>query len=361
MMNILPKSIKICAVLVLLFNCAFAQDPNFHIYLAFGQSNMEGQGTIENQDKTVDSRFQVMGALTCSGTRSLSQGKWAPATPPLFRCDTKLSPADYFGRTMVAKLPASIKVGIVPVAVAGCKIELFDKANYASYANSAESWMKNIINAYGGNPYGRLVDIAKTAQKDGVIKGILFHQGESNSGQADWPNKVKAVYDNLIKDLGLDPKKVPLLVGEVVTTEMKGQCGGHNSVIAKVPGVIPNSYVISASGLAPVSDNLHFSSASYRTLGERYATKMLSLLAVTGVEGQSEMQEVAAFPNPFNNELNITREGSFSYQVMDAIGQLVESGNGEGEVKIGKNLNEGVYMVKISQENTYKVFKVVKE
>ena len=70
-----------------------APDPNFHIYLCFGQSHMEGQGTIETQDKTVSSRFVMMSAVDC-GSRAM--GKWYAAIPPLCRCGTGLCPADYF-------------------------------------------------------------------------------------------------------------------------------------------------------------------------------------------------------------------------------------------------------------------------
>ncbi|MBX9853557.1 MAG: sialate O-acetylesterase [Cytophagaceae bacterium] len=256
------------------------QDPNFHIYLCIGQSNMEGSAAIETQDMTVDPRFQVMGAVNCTaGSRSFTIGEWSDAIPPLFRCYTRLGPADYFGRTMVANLPATIKVGIVPVAIGGCDIALFDKVNYASYTATAPGWMQNAIKEYGGNPYGRLVEVAKIAQKSGVIKGILYHQGETNTGQADWPMKLKNLYDNLIKDLNLNPAYVPLLVGEVVTTEAGGCCGAHNEIIANVPDVILNSYIISAKGLAAQDDHAHFTSAAYRTFGERYAKKMLSLLA----------------------------------------------------------------------------------
>ncbi|HPR62455.1 MAG TPA: sialate O-acetylesterase [Prolixibacteraceae bacterium] len=114
-----------------------AQDPNFHIYLCFGQSNMEGQGTVEKQDKTVDERLKVLEAVACSNL-SRTKGEWYAAIPPLTRCWTGLSPADYFGRTMVASLPDSITVGIINVSVAGCKIELFDKENYQSYAAGVE-------------------------------------------------------------------------------------------------------------------------------------------------------------------------------------------------------------------------------
>jgi hypothetical protein len=82
----------------------FSQDENFYVFLCFGQSNMEGQGAISEQDKNVDSRFQVMEAVTCSNLRR-TMGKWYNAVPPLTRCYSGLSPADYFGRTMVDSLP----------------------------------------------------------------------------------------------------------------------------------------------------------------------------------------------------------------------------------------------------------------
>ncbi len=279
-MKIFPIAGWMLIVLTLVSpHISFAQDPNFHIYLCFGQSNMEGAGTIEAQDRAVDSRFQVMGAVNCnSGGKSYTLGKWQTANPPIVRCNTGLGPSDYFGRTMVTNLPSNIKVGVVPVAIGGCDIALFDKVNYSSYVATAPSWMQGNIAQYGGNPYGRLVEVAKIAQKDGVIKGILLHQGETNNMQSTWPAKVKAIYDNLIKDLGLDPTKVPLLVGELVTTAEGGACGGHNSVIATMPNVVPNAHVVSAAGLPHVGDRLHFTSASCRTLGQRYAQKMLSLI-----------------------------------------------------------------------------------
>ena len=263
-------------------------DPNFYIYLCFGQSNMEGQGTIEEQDKTVDSRFQVLEAVDCSNL-GRTKGSWYPAIPPLCRCYTGLSPADYFGRTMVANLPDSIRVGVVHVSVAGCKIELFDKDNYQTYVSTiTEDWLLNIISEYGGNPYGRLVDMAKLAQQQGVIKGILLHQGESNTGDTQWPSKVKKIYDDLLNDLSLNPDSIPLLAGEVVNADQGGVCASMNSIIAKLPQSIPNAYVISSSGCTDAADNLHFNSAGYREIGKRYADKMLSLLGYEPKEPTSE-------------------------------------------------------------------------
>ncbi len=252
-----------------------AQDPNFHIYLVFGQSNMDGAGAIESQDRVgVDERFKVMGALDCSGDHTHQLGKWTTATPPLVRCGTGLGISDYFGRTMVQELPSGIKIGIVPVAVSGCDIGLFDKVNYGSYVSSAPSWMKDIINSYGGNPYGRLVEVAKLAQKEGVIKGILFHQGETNTNNPEWKNKVADVVKNLKADLQLGD--VAFLAGELLASS-DACCSSHNVEVNKLPSLIPNAHVISSAGLLG-ADGAHFSSASYREFGKRYATKMKVLL-----------------------------------------------------------------------------------
>lgn len=254
-----------------------SQDKNFHIYLCLGQSNMEGAARAEAQDSTVDPRFQVMATVDCD-KNGRTKGNWYPAIPPLCRCRTNLGPTDYFGRTMVKNLPENVKVGVIVVAVGGCKIELFDKDTYQGYVETAPGWMKGMIKEYDGNPYGRLVEMAKLAQKDGVIKGILLHQGESNPNDSLWTRKVKGVYDNLMKDLNLNPNEVPLLAGETVHADQGGVCAGFNTIMATLPKTLPNSYVISSAGCTDGPDNLHFNAAGYRELGKRYAEKMLSLL-----------------------------------------------------------------------------------
>lgn len=266
--------------LFLLNLSAFAQDKNFYIFLCFGQSNMEGNAKIEAQDTVnVNSRFQVMEAVDCPDLNR-TKGNWYTAVPPLCRCKTGLTPADYFGRELVANLPEKVRVGVINVAVGGCKIELFDKDHYESYTANVPGWMKGFISQYGGNPYARLVEMAKLAQKDGVIKGILLHQGESNTGDTLWTKKVKIVYDNLMNDLDLKPKKVPLLAGETVNADQEGKCASMNKIIATLPKTIKNAHVISSAGCTDSADNLHFNAAGYRELGKRYATEMLSLLGV---------------------------------------------------------------------------------
>jgi GH35 family endo-1,4-beta-xylanase len=268
----------VLAAMLFLNGNALAQDKNFYIFLSFGQSNMEGFPGIEEQDKgPVDGRFQVMAAVDSSNPPR-EKRHWYTAVPPLARPGNGIGPTDYFGRTLVAHLPANIKVGVINVSVAGCKIEMFDKDHYIAYAETAPPWMKGIIATYGGNPYQHLVDMAKLAQKDGVIKGILLHQGESNTNDKEWPNKVKGVYDNLIKDLKLKSEEVPLLAGELVNADQKGACSSMNVIIDDLPKTIPNSYVISSAGCTCRPDHIHFTPAGYREFGKRYGEKMLSIL-----------------------------------------------------------------------------------
>lgn len=257
----------------------YAQDPNFYVYLCLGQSNMEGNARYESQDTIVNPRFQVLSAVDNDEVGRV-KGKWYPARAPLCRKGTGLTPADYFGRTMIEYLPENVRVGVVHVAIGGCRIELFQKNTREEYIKTAPGWMKGMLKEYDDNPYERLVEMARIAQKDGVIKGILLHQGESNTGDKEWPMKVKDVYDNLLADLNLKADEVPLIAGEVVNADHGGTCASMNEIIATLPQVIENCAVVSSAGLSCAADHLHFDAAGYRVLGRRYAEKVLGMMGI---------------------------------------------------------------------------------
>jgi hypothetical protein len=295
-----PRSIWLLLLAIVTMNLlAQGQKPDkkFFIYLCFGQSNMEAGARPEKQDSgAVDKRFQML-ATVDNPKLNRVKGNWYVAEPPINRPENNMGPVDWFGRAMVANLPEDYRVGVINVSVAGAKIELWDKDNYKTYLDSAATWMQNICKRYDGNPYQRLVEMAKIAQKYGVIKGILLHQGESNSTDPDWPKKVRTVYDNLMKDLGLKPKKVPLLAGELKSKEENGVCYAFNTgILPNLKNEIRNSHIISSMGVKGTPDKFHFNVTGMRELGRRYAVKMLALQGFAYDENKGPVpskQEVA--------------------------------------------------------------------
>ena len=250
-----------------------AQDQNFWIFLCFGQSNMAGQAPIEEQDLNVNDRYLSM-ATTDGTDRKL--GTWRKAVPPLCRADAHLGPADWFGRTLIDVVPENVRIGIVSVAVEGCPITFFDKdQNAPLIAKEDRDWMNGILDQYGRDPYERLLSMAKIAAKDGVIKGILLHQGETDAYNVQWRKTLRKIYRDLQQELRFDSTAVPLLVGEVVRGEYGGICGHANPTINDIANHYPNTYVVSSEGCLPCDDNLHFSSEGYRQLGRHYALKYL--------------------------------------------------------------------------------------
>ena len=255
-------------------------DPDFYIYICFGQSNMEGNAQWEPQDEgNVDERFQMLATCDFDNPKR-TLGNWYKAECPIVSPVGKLGPSDYFGRTMVKELPGK-KIGVIAVAMGGSPIEMFDKDLYEQKLaeNPSEWWAQLATRYYGGNPYGRIIEMARKAQEAGVIKGILLHQGESNNGDSKWPGMVKKIYKDMLRDLGLRAADVHLFVGETEYAEMGGGCSWHNTVVAQIPDVIPTGHVVSAKDIPGNGiDPWHFSAQGYRTLGQRYAEVVLDVM-----------------------------------------------------------------------------------
>lgn len=236
---------------------------------------MEGAAKPEAQDlKSPGPRFLWMPAVDYPATETQparKMGEWYEAIPPLCRPNTGLTPADWFGRTLVTSLPENIKIGVIHVAIGGIDIKGFLSDSIPTYVEKkAPGWMKGMLAAYDNNPYERLVTLAKKAQKDGVIKGILMHQGETNTGDPQWAGMVQQVYDNLCSDLQLKPEEVNLYVGNIVQADGKGVCIGCKKQIDELPQTIHTCQVISSDDCTNGPDRLHFDAAGYRELGCRY-------------------------------------------------------------------------------------------
>ncbi len=254
-----------------------------YVFLCFGQSNMEGNAPIQEKDNTVDPRFKsyVCFAGNYDG-KDYKVGDVRPATPPLCRAGQAggIGVTDYFGRTMVEKLPKESTVSVVLVAIGGTGIDGFHNEKCQAYVDQIDAdWLKNYYKLYDNKPYQRLLDVAKIAQKDGEIAGFIFHQGETDAYSPEWNEKLKYIYEWYIKELGLDAKKVPLLAGQVTAN--------NNECINNIPKYIKNSYVISSEGCdnagiaADGFDNkVHFSHQGYEDMGKRYAEQMLKIMGI---------------------------------------------------------------------------------
>lgn len=246
--------------------CA-APDPNFHIYLLLGQSNMEGAATIENQDRVTHSRVQVLQDESCAQLGNY--GEWRTASPPLMRCNGGLGPGDTFGRIMAENTSSEITIGLVGAAYGGQKIEYFLK-NCDAYGACTPSFGSTPNGFRGG--YEWIMSLARIAQERGVIKGIIFHQGESNTGDPNWPGLVNQFVTDIRNDLSIGD--VPFIAGEL---PYPACCASHNPLINQLSSVINNTGVVSAQGL-DIQDQYHFNSAGVREMGLRYANAMLPLV-----------------------------------------------------------------------------------
>ena len=284
------RKLFIAILMIVSMTAKATVDENFYIFLCFGQSNMEGNARPEAQDLVSPGpRFLLMPAVD-DPQRGRKMGEWCEAVPPLCRPNTGLTPADWFGRTLVASLPENIKIGVIHVAIGGIDIKGFLPDSIPSYIKRAPQWMKGMLAAYDNNPYQRLVTLAKKAQKDGVIKGILMHQGETNTGDPQWARMVKEVDDNLCGDLQLKPEEVNLYAGNIVQADGKGVCIGCKKQIDELPQTLHTSQVISSDGCTNGPDRLHFDAAGYRELGCRYGEAVARFL---GYEPKRPRMEIA--------------------------------------------------------------------
>jgi hypothetical protein len=236
------------------------------LFLLFGQSNMEGAPRPESEDMDENPRVQVLGYGNFGGRK---WNEWGTAWPPLHRTFTGVGPGDYFGKAMAEAWPDAT-IGLIPCAISGVDIDFFRKGVVSSRRDEFEIPLDDSRDG----AYDMVVERVQLAQQVGVVRGILFHQGESDTGNAVWVGKVQEVVSDLRVDLGL-AESVPFVAGELL---YGGCCSSHNPLIQQLPDNVPNAHVVSAEGLAGLDDGAHFDLPGQRELGRRYAAKMLEAL-----------------------------------------------------------------------------------
>ena len=232
--------------------------PVFHIFMLMGQSNMAGVAKREASDANTDERFKVLGGC------GHPAGQWSVVTnPPLNECpgekgwnlsDT-VDPGVWFGKTLLAKLPPGDSIGVVGTAESGESINTFISGGVHH---------QMILNK---------IAQAKTAQ-NGRFAGIIFHQGESDSGQSSWPGKVVQLYNEVKEAFGVD-YDVPFILGEL---PQGGCCSGHNTRVHEAADQLPRGAWVSQEGTR-VMDEYHFDHASVVLMGQRYGESMIDALS----------------------------------------------------------------------------------
>ena len=281
---------------------------NYHVYIAFGQSNMQGPGEIRPQDKEgISERYRTLNVVAgVYAGEYRAKGQWYRAAPPLIIPDSNLtnylglkiglSTTDYFGRTLVNGVPEHITVGVIAVANGDMALAAFHKTKAENYykglgtfsgrpSSTEMQGMSRYKGAGYANMYDAIIQNAKLAQKTGgVIKGIIVHQGESGTGlrDVDWADLLKEIYDDMLSDLNLEPNSIPILLGQT----WNGGSGGTGGALASdsvIQTVLPNAWIISSIGCTGRTgqgqpDNVHFGSAGLQLLGTRYGEKMLELV-----------------------------------------------------------------------------------
>ncbi|MCW0220053.1 MAG: exo-alpha-sialidase [Prosthecobacter sp.] len=228
-----------------------------HLYLLIGQSNMAGRGPLDTENRI--SRSRVL--------KLAPNNKWAFGVEPLHFDKPTIAGAGLgmsFAREM-ADADKEITVGLIPCAVGGTPLERWEK---------------------GGDLYAQALERARLAMKDGTLKGILWHQGEADSGSEakskSYADRLAQMIVDLRADLGTG--ELPFVagkLGEYLAAEGKDGKPSYwplvNEKIASIPARVPNTAVVESSGLVHKGDHVHFDTPSLREFGHRYAEAMKHL------------------------------------------------------------------------------------
>ena len=227
-----------------------------HLYLLMGQSNMAGRGQIGAEDKTPHPRVLLF----------TLQGKWEPAVEPVTHDKPGMlgvGPALAFGKAMAASDPGAT-IGLVPCAFGGTPLKRWERT---------------------GDLYSNAVQRARLAMREGTLKGIIWHQGESDSDTATNANSYSDRLSRMIQDIRADlgTPDLPFVVGQIGEflydrgPEHSPYARVVNSALAVLPEKVPATACAPSKGLKDKGDVLHFDAASQREFGRRYAAEMLRL------------------------------------------------------------------------------------
>ena len=234
-----------------------ASRSRFHLYLLIGQSNMAGRGKVAKEDQAPHPRVLKLN----------KKDAWVPAIDPLHfdKSFAGVGPGIVFGKAM-AEADPSVTIGLVPCAAGGSPITVWVPGAHWKQTRS--------------KPYDDMLRRVKAARGRGVLKGILWHQGESDSNPTDAPLYAERLDDltaRIRRDLRVPA--APFLVGGLSDPLLarKPEAKTVDNALRGLPKRVAGTAYVAAEGLGLKSDNAHFTAASARELGRHYAKALLAL------------------------------------------------------------------------------------
>lgn len=244
---------------------------NLHIYLAIGQSNMAGRAPIEKQDEIVLGENILL--YNAADSWELAQPWLVDGVMQGFNRysnvigDSRneyLSPAFYFAKHLGEYVPENVSIGIVSNARGNTQIEQWSKGYTATQTREDYDLFENTVAR------------AKKAMETGVLKGIIWHQGEANTWNSnEYISKLNKFVDDLREELGVTAEEVPFIAGEL--GDFFNDAEKINSVLPDFVSAERNTdYIVLPEGLESIGDNIHFNAPAQRIIGELYAQKMFA-------------------------------------------------------------------------------------
>lgn len=230
------------------------------LFVLAGQSNMAGRGLVEPSDTLPHPRIFTV----------TQDKRWALAKEPLQRYQpalTGLGPGMAFARALIKELDEDICIGLIPCAVGG---------------SSTADWLSDSI--YNGvRLKSNLTEKLTWAMEYGTVKGIIWHQGESDATVAKLPyykENTEALF-KYFRDVAGDPE-LPIVAGELglFPGVEKNRLEYHqiNDILSAITAEDPDAMLVHSFGTTPKEDNVHFNGPSQRVMGRRYALAWLSLI-----------------------------------------------------------------------------------
>jgi hypothetical protein len=232
---------------------------NVWVFFLAGQSNMAGRGLVEPSDTIASERIFSVNA---DGEIVYAQEPLHYYEPDLTGLDCGLS----FGKSLMSHLPDEVSLLILPTAVGGSSIEQW----------LGDSTHRNVP------LMTNFKEKVAIGQQYGTLKGILWHQGESDA-QEERITKYQERLSTLIttfREIARNDS-LPVLLGELGGySENNENWQRINQEIHAYAAQDSFSMVINTQDFDHKGDKVHFNSDGQREMGKRFAEAYLKLIQV---------------------------------------------------------------------------------